>query len=76
MTSEYFWGTDGHRATGCPCQSSLLKSFSQAEMIYLCINTRPSNPRMSNAVQVQILIGKYLLLNGQPFFIGLTRASH
>lgn len=56
--------TDGRRAFGRICHSSLLRSFSQAEMIYLCINTRPSNPHMSNAVQVHILIGKYLLLNG------------
>ncbi len=55
--------------------SSLLRSFSQVEMIYSCTDTPPFNPRMSNVAQVQTRTGKYHLLNGLLFFIILSRAN-
>ncbi len=44
-------------------------------MLFSCTNTRPLNPRMNNATQVQTLTGKSPLLNGLPFSIVLTRAN-
>jgi hypothetical protein len=73
-------GTDGIRSIGRTCHSFLLRSYSQAETIFLSIDTQRLSKTISffirNAAQVQTPTGKYLLLNGLPFYIVLTRVNH
>ena len=73
-------GTDGLRPTGRTCHWSPLRSCSQAEMISSSTGTRTLTCLIRhlfrNAGQGRMIpIGKYPLLNGQSFFIALTRAN-
>lgn len=73
-------GTDGLRYIGRPFTVSHLKSSSRAEMISSSTDTRTLTCLIHllfrNADQSRMIpIGKYPLLNGQLFFIVLTRAN-
>jgi hypothetical protein len=69
-------GTDGHRYTGRTFRLFHLPSSFQAEMIFWSTATRLLKRLMSNAIQVQTRIGKYLLESGLKFSIELTRVNH
>ena len=72
-------GTDGLRYIGRTCHLSLLRSFSQAEVIFLSIDTQRLSKTIyffiCNAAQVQTHTGKYLFRSGRPFFLALNKAS-